>query len=818
MTRRLVSAAAEHAAILQQDVRYGLRTLWRTPAFTAVVLLTLALGTGTSTAMFTIVEAVVLRPLGFGEPDRLVMVRPTSGARLSPAYFDEWRRGSTALQGMAAWFDVRVNLTGDANPIEVVADRVTSNFFALLGVNPEVGRTLVSRQDLGHVDPEVILSHGFWQRRYGGDPGIVGQAITIDGERVVVAGVMPRGFAVRTTELARSPAEIWLPFPLVPGDPTGMGGFLHVVARLSPGMAPGQAQAELSTIAKRIEAEHPSYSTDWGVNVVSLHEATVENVRQTLLVLFGAVVVLLLIACANVANLILVRASFRQTELAIRRSLGASDRRLVRQRLTEILVLCAAAGLLGVLLATWGTRVLVAAVPAGFELPRGDEIAISYAGLVFAIVLTTLTAVLVGLMPAVQAVRAAPQTTLHETARGASFGRGASRAGGMLIVSEVALALVLLTGAGLLGRSFWLLSLVDPGFRAADVLTIRTTLPESRYGTDERIRAFGMELLDRVARAPGMRAVGFADYLPMSRFGAAEMFEIEPRPGTPPGDARGSWIVLVGGRYFDAMGIPLLRGRLPGPADHERTPSVFVIDEELARQNWPGTDPVGARMVWRGSGETPLVGEVIGVVGNVRYRGAASAPQGTTYFWFPQRPSRQLTIVARTAGDPAASAALVAAEVAAIDPNQPVAEARALREFVDNDLARPRFTMLLLAGFATTAMFLAAIGLYGVIAFGVAQRTREIGIRMALGARSADVLRMVMGRGLRLTCAGLSIGVALALALGRVMAGLLYGVPATDPPTLVAVALTLIAIAILATYLPARRAAKLEPAIALRAD
>lgn len=806
-------------AELTQDSEYALRMLRRTPGFAAVAVMTLALGIGASTAIFTVVNAVLLRPLNFAGPERLTTIRPSSGSRLSPAYLDEWRRESRAFQSMAGWFDVRVNLTGNGAPLEVLADRVTTNFFTTLGTPALHGRTFTVGPDSSAVEPEVILSHGLWQRRFGGNPDIVGQPISVDGERLTVIGVMPQGFAIRTTELAESRAELWMPFRLVPGDPTGMGGFLNVVARLASGVTPEQAEAELSLIAGRIEAAHPSYSHDWRVAVVFLHAATVKDVRLTLLVLFGAVAILLLIACANVANLILSRAETRQAELAIRLSLGATGGRLIRQMLTETIVLGAAGGAIGMLLSLWATRLLVSAVPAGGNIPRTGEIGVDLRVFAFASCVTFLTAILCGLVaPSVGAVRSAPQAALRQTLRSSSSGPIANRVGNILVMAEVALAMVLLAGAGLLARSFWELNRVDPGFRVEDVVSVRTTLPAVRYDNDDRIRAFSRELLDRIERLPEVRAVGFANYLPLNRFGIADMFEIEGRATARPGDQLGSVVAVVGGRYFEVMGIPLLRGRLPSDFDTDRTDPVFLVDEELARVHWPGSDPVGTRLVWRRGENETLSGTIVGVVGSVRYRGLAEGLEGTTYFWFPQNPGRQLTIVAHTPTAPATIAGMIAAQVAQIDESQPIAEILEMRDLVEADLARPRFTMLILGGFAAAALLMAVIGIYGVIAFGVSQRTREIGIRVALGAGRTDVLRLVVRRGVLLTSTGLALGVAGALGLRRVLQGLLYGVAPNDPVTLLAVALLLAVVAMLATYVPARRAMLLEPMAALKAE
>jgi len=808
-----------YLADLRQDARHALRLLRRAPGFTSVAIATLALGIGGTTAIFTIVDAVLLRPLRFAESQRLAMVWTTAGSRVSAAYLHDWRLQGRAFQDMTGWFDVSANLTGRGEPVEVLTDRVTPNFFTVLGAPAFLGRTFTSERTLGNVQPEVVLSHGLWQRRYGGDPGIIGQPITLDGESLTIVGVMPEGFAVRSVELAQSRAELWTPFRLVPEDRAGgVGGTLNVVGRLAPGATLASAQTELSGIARRIEREHPSRTPDWGVLVVPLHEATVKEARLALLVLFGAVGILLLIACANVANLVLGRAATRQTEMAVRLSLGATGGRLVRQFLAESLVLAVVGGALGTLLSKWGTALLVSALPAGLDLPRTGEIHVDLRILVFASSLTILTAVLFGLVPKVHSARSAPLTALRHAARGSSSGGSRNRLGSILVISEVALALILLAGAGLLGRSFRELSRVDPGFRTEQVLTMRTTLPASRYGADERIRVFSSELLRRIESLPGVRAVGFADYLPMSNSGRAGFFEIEGRPAPRVADQPSSWISVVGGDYFEAMGIPLLRGRVPGDSDTERTRPVFVIDEELARRFWPSVDPIGARLAWRRAGRETLSGEIVGVVGSVRWIGMAVRPQPTTYFWFPQDPRRQLTIAARTSGDPAAMASAIAARVREIDPNQPVAEFRAMREVVSADLARPRFTMLLLGSFAAAALLLAAIGLYGVVAFGVGQRTREIGVRVALGAQRPDILRLVMRRAVVLVGTGLAIGMAAALAMGQLVAGLLYGIRPRDPPTLLAGALFLAAVAMLATYLPARRATRVDPMVALRAE
>ena len=800
---------------VRQDVAHALRLLRRSPGFSALAISTLALGIAATTSIFTIVDAVILRPLRFPEPQQLVMLLPTSGSRVSEGYFSEWRRQSRTFDDIAAWYDQPGTLTGRGEPVEVLVDRVTSNFFEVFDATPIAGRGLTTEPTLGIARAEVVLSYGLWQRRYGGDAGAIGQTIILDGEALTIVGVMPRDFGVRTNELAESRAELWRPFQLVVKDLRGMGGMLNVVGRMSPGVTADAAQAELSVIARRLESEHGSYSRDWRITVVPLLEATVRDVRPMLLVLFGGVALLLVGACTNVANLLLSRSAARQREFAIRRSIGATTGRIVRQLVTEAAVLSAFGGALAILLAMWGTGFLVSLVPSGMDLPRTREIGTSARMLSFAMLVTTITAALLGVVPALTSARSS-SGALRAAARGASMSRGRHLTGSALIVSEMALALVLVAGAGLLIRSFSELARVDPGFRSAQVMTLRVALSPANYETDERIRRFGNDLLERIGRLPGVRAVGTVAYLPMSNIGIGEAFEIEGRPVSDPRDRPDAWISTVGGAYFEAMDIPLIRGRFPRTSDTEKTTPVFVIDEALAQKYWPNGDAIGARLIWRRNGKVRLAGDVIGIVGGVRWAGRNGRVYPTAYFWFPQNPGREINIAARTDLDPAQLAAAIAAQVRASDPNQPVGQVRAMDELVSADLARPRFTTLLLGVFAGSALLLAAIGLYGVIAFWVTQRTCEIGVRVALGAQYGDVLKLVLLHGLSLSAAGIAIGVAATLGLGRAISSVLYGVAPTDPMTLMLSAFVLVAVATAATYLPARRAARVNPIVALK--
>ena len=584
---------------LGQDLRYTLRALSKARGFALTTILTLALAIGGTTTIFTLVDSVLLRPLRFANPDRLTIVWTSAHSRVSEGYLHDWRLEARTFEDMAGWYDSRAILTDRGEPIEVLVDHVTPNFFSVLRAQIVLGRTFTASADLSVVAPEVILSHRFWLQRLGADPAIIGRRINLDGERFTVIGVMSEGVAVRTVELSQSRADVWVPLPLMADDRGGMGGMLNVIGRLARDVTVEQAQAELAVISRRIQARQSADNGDWYAEVVPLLDATVKDVRLALLVLLGSVGIVLLIACANVGNLVLSRAATRHAELAIRRSLGATNGRLARQFLMESLVLAIAGSTLGVVLAVWATDLIVTALPVGLDLPRTGEIAVDLRILSVMFVATILIAVAVGLVPLFGSTRSAPLPGLKAATRGASTSmQGRKSVSALLVVSEVALAFVLLAGAGLLVRSFRALTLVDPGFRAEHVVTMRATLPASKYGTDDRIRAFSSELQARVGNLPGVRSAGIADYLPMSRIGVGGGFDIQGRPPATGAEQPSSWISVVGGDYFNAMGIPVLRGRLPGGTDTEKTGLVLVIDEKLAERYWPGEDPIGARVRW----------------------------------------------------------------------------------------------------------------------------------------------------------------------------------------------------------------------------
>jgi predicted permease len=803
---------------VSQDIRYAFRTLIHAPAFAIVTIATLGLAISASTVIFTIVDAVLLKPLPFPQAERLATIQPDSGSRLSDRYVYAWRSQSHTVADLAGWYDVRMGLTGRGQPFEVAVDRTTPNFFSVLGTRPLLGRTFTVTQDIRHVEPEAILSYGLWQHRFAGDSSVIGTSITLGDEPFTVVGVMQSGFAIRTNELAESRAELWTPFPIDPEAGTGMGGSLNVVGRLAGTVTFEQARAELTAIAGRLEVQRPSYTRDWRLKAIPLREATVHDVRPMLLLVFGAVGIVLLIACANIATLLLTRAVARSSEIATRVALGATRARLIQQFLVESLWLAAYGGAAGILLATWGTRVVANRLSPALDLPRVAQISLNLGSVAFAVGVTVLAVLIFGLLPAFGALSRVAEPELLTHARATSPGPDSRRSANVLIGAEIALALILLAGGGLLVRSFANLIRVDLGFRSDNVVTIGTTLSPVGYRTDERIRVFLNDVLTRTAAIPGVRATGVANYLPLSNVGEGTAFEIEGRSSPRPGEKPGAWRSIVGGRFFEAMGIPLISGRMPGPSDTERTQPVLLIDEELARRYWPNGNPVGARLMFDVEDGKRLSGLVIGVVGSVRWMATAARPPGTTYFWLPQQPRREITFVARVTGNTTATGRAIAHAIADVDAAQPVSEIRSLDDVVAADIARPRLTMLVLVGFAGAALLLAAVGVFGVTSFDVVQRTREIGVRVALGAQERDVLRLVMSRGLIVAGTGVLIGLVCAVASGRLIAGTLYGIVPGDPSTLIASALFVLLVATVAMFGPALRASRLNPLEALRRE
>ena len=793
-----------------RDVRHSLRTLGRHPGFTTVTVATLAIGIGASTAMFTLVDSVLLRPLPYADPDRLLSIaeRPPSGAAeapTSPRSVTAWRQQSASFESIAAYTDRPFTLRdqGSGEAAEVRVRLATSEYFDVLRARALHGSTLFSTD----AADRVVLSHALWQSRYGGDPAVVGRAITLNDEAHFIVGVMPRDFR----SVGGRP-EMFASMRF--NNPAWPGRYLSTIARLRPGVTEETARAEMATIGARMAIDRPDSHKNWSVTVASLQERVTGEARPALLVLLAAVSLLLLIACANVANLFLGRAVARRKEMAVRRSLGASRRRLIQQTMTEAIVVATIAGVCGVLLAYWGTGAVVRALPPDLALPRLDEVSIDPRVLAFALGVSLVTGVLFGAAPAVSGSAVDPAGALRETSRGVAGGRARLRRA--LVVGEVALAVTMLAGAGLLVRTVQNLMSVDAGVRGEGVLAMRLNLAGERYREPASRRAFVRELLERLSAVPGTTAAGTTSAMPLAGAKSANFFHRNDRPLPAPGEELGADYRVVGGRYFEAIGIPLIRGRVFDAGDDENAPPRFIVNEALAERYFPGEDAVGKHITYEWYG--PQSGEIVGVVGSVREMALDEAPSPAVYRPLAQDPSQRVTVVLRAAVEPLSLGHSAAAVVRDVDPALPPPEVRTLEELMTGTLSRQRLTMFLLVGFAAVSLLLVVIGLYGIVAYSVAQRTRELGIRMALGAQRSDVLRMVIGEGMALGAAGVVIGLGGALALRRLPAGLLYGVTPTDPGTFVAVAIVLGATTLLASYLPASRASRINPAGVLGAE
>jgi putative ABC transport system permease protein len=813
---------------LVQDLKFGLRSLVKNPGFTAVAVLALALGIGANSAIFSVVNAILLRPLPYPQPDRLMSVWQNNSVHgwhkdvITPADFVDFRREARSFESMATYFGRGFNLRSGVTAERVRGADVSLDFFRVLRMVPATGRGFTTQDETGGSGRIAVIGHALWERRFGADPRAVGRSITLNSESVTIVGIAPPGFRYPDQ------AEIWTlaknvvpsnPFVPVATDIKGVRGmhYLYCIARLAEGSGREQAQAELDTIAARLEKQYPASNANTGVEIIPLHESIVGDVRPALIVFLGAVGLVLLIACANVANMSLARAAARRREVAVRTALGATRLRLVRQCLTESLLLSSLGGAAGLLLAMWGTDLLVALGPE--TLPGGPAISVDTRVLGFTLLLSVLTGVLFGLVPALQASAAEPQESLREGGRGSTAGPRARVLRRALVVSEMAIALVLLAGAGLLVKSFLRLQHIDPGLSVDRVLTLRLSLPDVRYAeTPQQIHYYD-ELLRRAAGLPGVGAAAVTSDLPLGGSDSVLNFSIEGRPDAKRGEEPESGFHQVSPDYFRALGIPLLRGRSFDARDLQKAPGVVVISETMARRYWPGEDPMGRRLSFGTSDKGELYWmTVVGIAADVLQKGLHTAPRAEAYVSHMQWPSRYSTLIVRSGLDPAGLEAAVRREALAVDPDIPLYEVKTMREVLDGSLASRRFDMALLALFAALAVLLAAVGLYGTMAYMVTQRTHEIGIRMALGARSRDVLRLVVGQGMALTLAGVTLGVLGALALTRVLSTLLVGVAATDPWTFGAVAALLSAVAFVACYLPARRAARVDPLIALRCE
>jgi predicted permease len=804
---------------LWQDIGYGVRMLRRNPGFTLVTVITLALGIGANTAMFSVVDTVLLRPLPYTDPDRILAVwedaRIHGFARnhIAPANYFDWTEQNHVFDGMAAFIEHSFNLSGGGEPERVEAMRVSASLFSVLGVSPVLGRSFLPEEDQPSGERVIVISHGLWQRRLGGDAKPIGQTLTLNGKPYTIVGVMPPRFYFPSRDV-----EIWFPMAMETDEASGRGDhYLRVVARLKPGTSIEQAQAEMDTIAARQEEQYPQTNEGLGVSLVSLHESFVGSTRPALLILLGAVGFVLLIACANVANLLLAQSATRQKEIAVRAALGASRMRLTRQLLTESVVLAMLGGTGGVLLASWGVGALASLVPQ--TLAPVDGVGVDLRVLCFTLIISILTGAIFGMAPAIQLSKPDLNGSLKEGGRGTAEGPGGNRLRSLLIVSEIAISMVLLVGAALMITSFARLRGVDPGFRSDNLLTMRMILPTERYPRLEQRRAFYDQVLQRVRALPGVESAGMISFLPVTFGGMKFIFSVDGRPALSNASLQVAAFRVASPGYFDAMGIPVLKGRALDEHDTQNSPPVIVISRTMEERYWPGGDAVGARLKVGPIDSPNPWATVIGVVGDVKQGGLDSEVDPEMHVSYNQD-SRVFTaprdLVIRTSSDPLSLVPAVRREVWSVDKDQALSDIRTMDQVISATVSRERLYMVLLGVFAGLALLLASVGVYGVTSYAVTQRTHEIGIRMALGARERDVLRLVVSQGMLQALIGVSVGLAGAFLLTRVMSSLLFGVSATDPVTFAITSVLLIVVTVLACCLPARRAARVDPLVALR--
>jgi len=807
---------------LIQDIRYALRGLLKRPAFTLVSVITLALGIGASTAIFSVVHAVLLRSLPYSSADRLVMVwedtHQTGGRTdnvINLGNFFDWKEQSHTFGDMAAFFDMSAKLTSDGEPEEVPSQIATPNLFSVLGVSPIIGRTFSPDDGKPNQPDVIVLSYGLWQRRFGGDQHVVGRHVTMNNHEVTVIGVLPSEFTLHIAKRSMSskPAEIFRPWQISNQMRQRQGRFAMAVGRLKPGVTLPEAQAEMNTIAARLEKEYPDFDTKTGISLVPLRTQFTGEIRRALLILLGAVGFVLLIACANVANLLLARGVSRQKEFALRAALGAGRSRIVRQLLTESFILAMAGGGLGLLLAWQGTDLLVSLSPP--ELFGPSHVGINMPVLFFTMGVSLVTGIIFGLAPAVEATRFELSESLKEGGKNIGGGVRSHRLRGTFVAAEFALAFVLLIGAGLLIKSFRRLQSVDPGFNAHNVLTMTVNLPGWKYDTDRKTIDFFKQAVSQLQTLPDVQAVGAINTLPFNGPHAGTDVQIEGRPKPPSGPELSTGICVTDVNYFRAMKIPLREGRLFSEQEATEQRHVVVVNETFARENLPGEDPIGKRVTIDMKNEN-VPTEIIGVVADSKHLALNGATEAMAYWPHPELVYSSMTFIVRTRGEATNLAASARNVIHALDPQQPIGDVTTMDRLLAKSIASSRFNTVLLMVFAFVALALAAVGTYGVMSYAVTQRTPEFGIRMALGAGTLDVLRLVLKRGMTLTIIGVLFGLGGALALTRLMTSLLFEVKPTDAMTFVVVCLSLIAVALLACYIPARRATKVSPLVALR--
>jgi putative ABC transport system permease protein len=798
-----------------QDLRYGARLLLRSPGFSAVAIVALAIGIGANTAIFSVINTLLVQPLPYRDADRLVVVwehnipRDRQANVVGPANFIHWREMNQSFTDLAAvTFTYGVTVTGTGEPEELQAQSISAELFQILGVQPALGRGFMAAENVPSAR-SIVISDRLWKRRFGGDRTILEKPIVSQGTPYTIVGVMPPGFSF----LDRS-VDVWLPIGFTAQSRIPRGRSLTIAGRLKPGITVERAQVDMTQVSAHLTQMFPDFNTGWTSRVVGLRDQLTGDVRPALLVLAGAVAFVLLIACANVANLLLARATARQRELAVRAALGAGRARLVRQLLAESLVLSVLGGLGGLLLAWWALGFLRAVVAERLPIQRLEMVGIDSMVLLFTLAASLVCGLVFGVVPALTASGSSLTSALKDGGRSGSSSRG-SRARSTFVVVEMALALVLLVGAGLLLRSFTRLLDQNPGFDPSRTMTMRLTLPGARYGGEGQRAQFLTRFFQQVDTLPGVESAGAISFLPLAGLGAATSMEIVGQPKPEKGQEPVADVRVITHRYLETMGVPLLKGRLFNEQDAAEAKGRVVINQAMAERYWPGEDPIGkrVRIAW-----DALEDEVIGVVGNVKHSGLDAETRAMTYWPFARSPYGSMTITVRTSGDASRIVTSIVGLVRQLDPELVVANIKTMDEVVSNSVAQRRLTMLLLTMFAAAALLLAAVGIYGVIAYSVTERTQEIGIRMALGAQRGDVLRMVVRQALVLAIAGIVVGGVGALFLTRLMEGLLFDVKPGDPMTFAVVSSILAAVALVASYVPGRRATRVDPVIALRAE
>ena len=799
---------------LWRDFSFGLRVLRANAPSTAIALLALVLGIGANTAIFSVVNAVLLRPLPFSEPDRLVMLwelSPHSGKinSVNPQNFAAWQNRNHSFERTAAYypFPLTTNLSGYGAPEEVPANFVTRDFFSVLRVQPAMGRDFLPEDDTSE-PTAAIISNGMWQRRFGADPDVIGRKLINGKATVTVIGVLPRTFRFPGIQ-----PDIWVLMHIDAGA-VRKGRSLAGIGRLRPGVSVSEAQADVSRIASDLAREYPAFDRRWGASVVLLRETFIGELRTPLLILLGAVAFVLLIACANVANLMLMRSNARAHEIAIRTSMGASRGRIVRQLLIESSILALAGGLMGLLAALWLKDFLIARLPDSMSIAKVNTISIDGRVLAFTVAVSLLTALLFGLVPALRASRPNLVDGLKEGSRSVSESLGRNRLRAVLVASEIALALMLLAGAGLLMQSFFRLEHTAPGFEAGHVLSMHVSLVSSRYATEEKAAEGLADILHRIESIPGVASAGSIHFPPLTGLNSATGFYVAGHPVPAPSQGPVTAVSVITPGYFSSMSIPLIRGRFFTGSDRDLRPQVAIVSQSLARLHFQGVNPIGQHIFVEWGRKTPY--EIVGVVGDVKHDGLDQDSVPAVYFPEAQEPASFATLMIRTSMDPMKLAPLVVQVIHAYDKDQAIADIQPLDAILSKSIARPRFQSVLLASFAGLALLLAVIGIFGVMSYSVLQRTREIGIRVALGASRGEVLRLVVGQAAVLALIGIAAGLAGALILTRYLRTLLFETNPADPVTFVAVSLILCIVAVAASYFPARKAIQVDPMQALR--